>query len=81
MYTFGYTEARILSLQGEVVQNNIVGIYNESSKDLDQFNSLSHLKFNTPVVKHCSKYTKKKKDHKKLRKLEKMNKKLGRKHK
>lgn len=61
--------------------NNIVGIYNESSKDLDQFNSLSHLKFNTPVVKHCSKYTKKKKDRKKLRKLEKMNKKLGRKHK
>lgn len=61
--------------------NNIVGIYDESSKDLDQFNSLSHLKFNTPVVKHCSKYTKKKKDHKKLRKLEKMNKKLGRKHK
>lgn len=81
MYTFGYTEARILFLQGEVVQNNIVGIYDESSKDLDQFNSLSHLKFNTPVVKHCSKYTKKKKDHKKLRKLEKMNKKLGRKRK
>lgn len=61
--------------------NSIVGIYNESSKDLDQFNSLSHLKFNTSVVKHCSKYTKKKKDHKKLRKLEKMNKKLGRKRK
>ena len=61
--------------------NNIVGIYNESSKDLDQFNSLSHLKFNTPVVKHCSKYTKKKKDHKKLRKLEKINKKLERKRK
>lgn len=59
--------------------NSIKKIYDIASEDSEMINKLSQHKFGTRKVKHCSKFTKKKRDIKRDRKLNKINKKKNRK--